>query len=53
MDKVNLTEKFAQFTGHYSPKIAGELNGQMVKLVNSRVPLYGIITIMKMNYSML
>lgn len=33
MQKVNLTEKFALFTEHWSPKIAGELNGQQVKLV--------------------
>ena len=38
MDKVNLTEKFSQFTEHYSPKIAGELNGQMVKLVKFKGP---------------
>ncbi len=29
---VNLNEKFAAFSEHWSPKIAGELNGQMVKL---------------------
>jgi len=33
MDKVNLTEKFALFREHWSPKIVGELNGQLVKLV--------------------
>jgi mannose-6-phosphate isomerase-like protein (cupin superfamily) len=33
MDKVNLREKFACFSNHWSPKIAGELNGQQVKLV--------------------
>jgi len=33
MDKVNLLEKFQMFSGHWSPKIAGELNGQHVKLV--------------------
>jgi mannose-6-phosphate isomerase-like protein (cupin superfamily) len=33
MQKVNLAEKFALFTEHWSPKIAGELNGQHVKLV--------------------
>ena len=38
MDKVNLTEKFSQFTKYYSPKIAGELNGQMVKLVKFKGP---------------
>lgn len=33
MEKVNLAEKFARFTDHWSPKIVGELNGQQVKLV--------------------
>jgi mannose-6-phosphate isomerase-like protein (cupin superfamily) len=33
MDKVNLLEKFASFNEHWSPRIAGELNGQQVKLV--------------------
>jgi mannose-6-phosphate isomerase-like protein (cupin superfamily) len=33
MDKVNLLEKFSLFSDHWSPKIAGELNGQHVKLV--------------------
>lgn len=32
MNKVNLAEKFARFREHWSPKIVGELNGQMVKL---------------------
>ena len=36
MDKVNLREKFARFSNHWSPKIAGELNGQQVKLVKFR-----------------
>jgi mannose-6-phosphate isomerase-like protein (cupin superfamily) len=30
--KVNLAEKFAAFSEHWSPKVAGELNGQQVKL---------------------
>jgi len=38
MEKVNLAEKFSQFFEHYSPKIAGELNGQMVKLVKFKGP---------------
>ena len=38
MEKVNLTEKFSQFSEHYSPKIAGELNGQMLKLVKFKGP---------------
>jgi mannose-6-phosphate isomerase-like protein (cupin superfamily) len=33
MDKVNLREKFSLFTEHWRPKIVGELNGQLVKLV--------------------
>src|ERR1700681_2301840 len=33
MDKVSLSEKLAQFTAHWKPKIVGELNGQQVKLV--------------------
>jgi mannose-6-phosphate isomerase-like protein (cupin superfamily) len=31
--KVNLAEALASFSDHWSPKIAGELNGQHVKLV--------------------
>jgi mannose-6-phosphate isomerase-like protein (cupin superfamily) len=31
--KVNLDRAFATFTEHWSPRIAGELNGQHVKLV--------------------
>lgn len=31
--KVSLAEAFAGFTEHWSPRIAGELNGQQVKLV--------------------
>ena len=33
MDKVNLAEKLALFSEHWSPKVVGELNGQHVKLV--------------------
>jgi mannose-6-phosphate isomerase-like protein (cupin superfamily) len=35
---VNLTEKFALFRDHWSPKIVGELNGQQVKLVKFQGP---------------
>lgn len=38
MEKVNLKEKFALFNEHWSPKIAGELNGQQVKLVKFKGP---------------
>ena len=33
MEKVNLLQKFSLFAEHWSPKIVGELNGQLVKLV--------------------
>ena len=33
MDKVNLADKLALFDEYWSPKVVGELNGQMVKLV--------------------
>ena len=33
MDKVNLAEEFSRFSDHWQPKIAGEVNGQLVKLV--------------------
>jgi mannose-6-phosphate isomerase-like protein (cupin superfamily) len=33
MQNVNLEEKLASFSDHWSPKIVGELNGQQVKLV--------------------
>ncbi len=33
MEKINLAEKFSLISGHWQPAIAGELNGQMVKLV--------------------
>jgi len=33
MEKVNLAEKFALIHDHWNPRVAGELNGQQVKLV--------------------
>ena len=33
IQKVNLTEKFALFSDYWNPRVAGELNGQQVKLV--------------------
>ena len=38
MDKVNLKEKLSLFSAHWRPKIVGELNGQMVKLVKFQGP---------------
>ncbi len=32
MEKVNLAEAFASFNEQWAPKLAGELNGQAVKL---------------------
>jgi mannose-6-phosphate isomerase-like protein (cupin superfamily) len=36
MEKIILAEKFAQIHEHWRPKIVGELNGQVVKLVKFR-----------------
>ena len=33
MEKINLGERLARFSDHWSPKIVAELNGQHVKLV--------------------
>jgi mannose-6-phosphate isomerase-like protein (cupin superfamily) len=38
MEKINLAEKFSAFKEQWSPKIVGELNGQMVKLVKFTGP---------------
>lgn len=32
MEKVNLADAFASFDEHWAPRLAGELNGQAVKL---------------------
>jgi mannose-6-phosphate isomerase-like protein (cupin superfamily) len=36
MDRISLTDKFAAFTEHWTPKIVAELNGQHVKLAKLR-----------------
>ena len=33
MNKVNISDKFAEFDDFYNPRIIGELNGQQVKAV--------------------
>lgn len=33
MEKINIAEKLSQFSDYFNPRIAGELNGQQVKLV--------------------
>lgn len=38
MEKVNLAEKFSLFSEQWKPKIVGELNGQMIKLVKFKGP---------------
>ena len=32
IEKINIAEKLSLFTDHWNPRIAGELNGQQVKL---------------------
>ena len=38
MENVNLQQKFSTFTEHWDPRIAGELNGQYIKLVKFQGP---------------
>ena len=38
IEKVNLAEKLALITNHWNPRIAGELNGQQVKLAKFKGP---------------
>ena len=33
MEKVNLAQKLSTFNDYFNPRVAGELNGQQVKLV--------------------
>jgi len=33
IEKINLAQKLSTFNDHFNPRIAGELNGQQVKLV--------------------
>jgi mannose-6-phosphate isomerase-like protein (cupin superfamily) len=38
MEKVNLVQRFSTIHDHWNPCIAGEQNGQMVKLVKFKGP---------------
>ena len=38
MKSINLSEKFSLINDHWNPRIAGELNGQLVKLVKFQGP---------------
>ncbi len=38
MNKINLTEKLSQLSDYWDPHIAGELNGQHIKLVKFKGP---------------
>lgn len=38
MNKINLQEKLSLINDHWNPRIAGELNGQQVKLVKFKGP---------------
>jgi mannose-6-phosphate isomerase-like protein (cupin superfamily) len=38
MEKINLTQKLSLFNDYWNPRIVGELNGQMIKLVKFKGP---------------
>ena len=38
MNKINLSQKLSLFDDHWNPRIVGELNGQLVKLVKFKGP---------------
>ena len=38
LHKVNLAESFSRIADHWRPRVAGELNGQQVKLVRFQGP---------------
>ncbi|HKE60805.1 MAG TPA: cupin domain-containing protein [Pyrinomonadaceae bacterium] len=38
MNKINVTEKLSQMSDYWNPRIAGELNGQHIKLVKFQGP---------------
>jgi mannose-6-phosphate isomerase-like protein (cupin superfamily) len=38
MQKINLAQKLSLFDDYWNPRIVGELNGQMVKLVKFKGP---------------
>ncbi|SRR5258708_25633483 len=38
IQKVNLEERFEQFSDTWNPRIVGELNGQLVKLLRCKGP---------------
>ena len=38
MNKINLSQKLSLFKDHWNPRITGELNGQLLKLVKFQGP---------------
>ena len=38
MRKINLAEKLSQIEDHWNPRVTGELNGQLLKLVKFQGP---------------
>lgn len=36
MKKINLEQKFSQFQEHWSPKILGQANGQLIKIAKGK-----------------
>ena len=50
MSVINIQEKFALFSDHWSPKKVGELNGQQILLAKLKANLFFINTTMKMSF---
>jgi hypothetical protein len=50
MQKINLAEKLATFSDYFNPRVVGELNEQLVKLVKFQGELCGTTMRMKTNY---
>jgi len=38
MNKINIDEKLALFNDYWNPRVVGELNGQLIKLVKFKGP---------------
>jgi mannose-6-phosphate isomerase-like protein (cupin superfamily) len=38
MNKININNKLASFSDHWNPRVAGELNGQLIKFVKFKGP---------------
>lgn len=38
MNKINVSQKLSLFSDHWNPRVVGELNGQLIKLVKFKGP---------------